>query len=80
MNKEEYKKLRLEKSEEISRINKEISELRDAYIEHNKPASIDDNVRIILNGGRVVTGKVCSLGILTGDNVCITSYRPDKGY
>ncbi len=49
-------------------------ELRNEYIETNKPCNIDDHVEIVLASGRIVRGWVREFGILADKKVCITTY------
>lgn len=75
MKKEEYK-ARVEKiREQISAKEKEIKELRDEYIEANKPFNKDTEVDFILNSGRKAKGKIHTFGILGDGEVYVTAYR-----
>jgi len=61
--------------EKIKSIENEKQSYKECYIEDNKPCNIDDVVEITLNSGRIVKGKVLSLGVLSNYTVCITSFR-----
>lgn len=78
MEKQEY----LEKLEALKESAKRIEdlkkELRNDYIESNKPCSIDDIVQIKTTSGRIIKGAVKSFMILNNE-VIISSVKPEKG-
>ena len=78
MKKEQYLKELEGLKEVIKNAEKAKTELRDKYIEANKPFEKGTNVRIILDSGRVVTGEVHGYGILHGGGVYVTAYKTDK--
>jgi hypothetical protein len=49
--------------------------LKEAYIQANKPCSINDLVEITLGSGRKSKGNVHEFGILQDKGVYITAYR-----
>jgi len=56
-------------------LDETLIKLRAEYVEENKPCMIGDEVKITLGSGRVVKGKANSFGILSDQNVHITSYN-----
>jgi len=49
------------------------------YISDNKPCNTNAKVEITLKSGRKVKGEALTFGILSGKNVCITSYKDANG-
>lgn len=78
MTKEQYFKEIEDLKEVIKNAEKAKTELRDKYIEANKPFEKGTPVKIVLNSGRVVTGEVHGYGILHGGGVYVTAYKTDK--
>ena len=78
MTKEQYFKEIENLKEVIKNAEKAKTELRDKYIEANKPFEKGTYVKIVLNSGRVVTGEVHGYGILHGGGVYVTAYKTDK--
>lgn len=64
--------------EERERLNKELVELRENYIEANKPFSIGTNIKMMLFSGRIVDGIILSLDISKDKQVYVTSYKCNK--
>lgn len=78
MTKEQYFKEIEDLKEVIKNAEKAKTELRDKYIEANKPFEKGTHVKIVLNSGRVVTVEVHGYGILHGGGVYVTAYKTDK--
>ena len=76
--KEEYLRNLKTIKENIKRMEDNKIKKRDLYIKDNAPCEINDFVKITLKSGRVVKGKVLSLGVLSNYTVCITSFRENK--
>jgi hypothetical protein len=51
------------------------NEVRETYIEANKPFPIDTEVKITFESGRTDTGLIKSFGILHDKEVYVTSYK-----
>lgn len=77
MTKEQYKQKVEAIKEQISVKEKEIKDVRDQYIEANKPFDKDVEVEITLYSGRKVKGSIHTYGILGDGNVHITAYKSD---
>lgn len=75
MKKEQY----LDKLEQIKKKTAELQQIknniRELYIEYNKPCEIGDHVRITLHSGRIVLGEVKQFSILEDDNVYVTAFK-----
>jgi len=51
------------------------NDIRNTYIESNKPCNIGDEVTFKASSGRKITGFVLGFGILQDKGVYITSYK-----
>ena len=78
MDKQEYKNRVEEQKAIIKTANERINELRDQFIEYNKPCSEGDAVEIVLKSGRKAKGEAVSFGILQDKNVHVTAYRSNS--
>lgn len=75
MNKAQYQKSVDDQKAIIKLANEAINELRNQFIEANKPCEKGEMVEIVLASGRKVSGEAVSFGILQDKEVHITAYK-----
>ena len=78
MNKQSYVESKKVLHEEINSINKKLANLRKEYIEKCAPCNIGDNVTLVTDGGRKITGEVKSVAIYL-DDIFIDAIKPAEG-
>lgn len=78
MNKESYVESKKVLHEGINAINKKLANLRKEYIEKCAPCNIGDNVTLVTDGGRKITGEVKSLAIYL-DDIFVDAIKPSEG-
>jgi hypothetical protein len=54
-------------------------QIKQEYVEMNRPCELDRMVEIELGSGRKVTGIVKKFGILGDKEVCVTAYQVGTG-
>lgn len=78
MTKESYVNRKKELHEEINAINKALANLRKEYIEKCAPCNIGDNVTLVTDGDRKITGEVKSVAIYL-DDIFVDAIKPPEG-
>jgi hypothetical protein len=78
MNKEEYIKELNKLSEANSKLTKKKSELRDLFIESNKPCNIDDNIKVVTSGGRILRGQAKAFSVNQHKEVFVSAIKPHE--
>lgn len=74
MTKQDYTELVAQIRRNIADLEETQKQIRDEYIEMNRPCQVDDTVEIVLRSGRKVTGLAKQFGILSDKEVCVTGY------
>jgi len=78
MNKETYITRKKDLNQEISEMNKKLSELKKEYIEKCAPCNIGDSVTLMTDGDRKIVGEVKSLAIYL-DEIFVDTIKPPYG-
>lgn len=77
--KEEYFKAKEDFKNKQAILSEEFFELREKYIEHNKPCRIDQRVIITSAGGRKIEGLARGFSLNASGTIFVNSVKPDKG-
>lgn len=64
--------------EETERLKEALAQLRNDYLEANKPFPIGTNIKMMFTSGRIVDGIILTLGISVDKQVYVTSYKCNK--
>jgi hypothetical protein len=79
MKREDYQNAKKKITEEQSNLVKQLSELRNKYIESNKPCEIGQNVQVINYADRKIEGTVKGFSIGNNLEVYVDAISPSKG-
>lgn len=79
MTKEEYFKAKEEIKKQQGLLSDTFNQLREQYIEENKPCDVNDKVNIVTAGGRTIKGKALGFTVNVFGTVFVEKVKPEKG-
>lgn len=79
MTKEQYKEFKEQMKESRSKLTKQESEAREAYVEANKPCEVGQHVEVINYAGRKIEGSAKGFSIGNDLEVYVDAISPLKG-